>query len=149
MNPVITSNVTATNSNFYFNSYQLNNKNDNNTQYKFIINRKSNRLALTQQNQESMLQLEINESHLLTADQLKFKKIKLVVKMSVIVISYILCLLPDLIIGILNFAEMNFMHIAFYSNCLVLCLGFTSSCFILLIHQPIQRYFLNSLKLTH
>ncbi|KAI9295057.1 hypothetical protein K502DRAFT_349358 [Neoconidiobolus thromboides FSU 785] len=148
MNPSIVLNTTAIDSNSRINNYQLNNEGSGLIQYKLTINGESNKSMVESQKQGSITQINSSESQSPTVNQLRLKKVMLILKISLIIVCYIVCLLPDVTITLLSLTKTNFnMQTTFYSNCFILCLGFTSSCFILLIHRPIQKCFFKCLKL--
>ncbi|KAI9295058.1 hypothetical protein K502DRAFT_349360 [Neoconidiobolus thromboides FSU 785] len=96
MDPSIILNNYSTGLNTRFTDYQFDNDNSNksNLQSNFTNNVRVDKLAITQKKQETVFSENPNKSQS-TATQLSLKKAKLALKISVILISYMLCLLPD------------------------------------------------------
>ncbi|KAI9295056.1 hypothetical protein K502DRAFT_349357 [Neoconidiobolus thromboides FSU 785] len=151
LNPSIVFDDNTTKPNLFINSSRFNSNSDNNNvQYDIVVNREIKVTMTTQKNQGTILPIYLNEFQPLTTSRLRLEKIKVALKIGLVVTFYMLSLLPDLTVTLLSLTETNYdIHTSFYSNCFLLCLGFTSSCFILLIHQPIQKCFFKCLKFSH
>ncbi|KAI9299115.1 hypothetical protein K502DRAFT_345535 [Neoconidiobolus thromboides FSU 785] len=101
IDPSITGDIIATNSNLNpsLSNHQFDNRNSNNKQ-DFMVDWGPINSMTQQQKQEIILPLNSSETQLLPDNQLRLRKITLISKISVIILSYISCLLPDLTIDI-------------------------------------------------